>query len=434
MKMEELKSLVLQKRPQLSQHFDSERSVLETARSYFEAAPLGVFGAGIRELIGDTIQSKISQLHGEELAKLFKSKFKNIRAFSTADHHGPLSFPLLVNSNLFNSIGTTAVGAEYNLVLSCAMIPLSNVSFPRGWTFKNRKIPLLPSKFTTVITHLMPKSTFQTFPTAIQKMGFQDDEKDFLMRLHEEMHSGSHFESCSSYSDQISILNHRIWPRYFSSPQSKPKLFYLAAEAISETVFLELVLNERSLPLHQIIFDPKLRKIALELMANLPGAKGSLGGGTQLFWGAQADGRPISLHVDSNFLIGKDFELELTPDAIGDALRRRKIYTSQLTFYGLLAFHAGFHLLGGFNQTEVLGKMKAAWKEIGKLIQNREFCRQLDEIQTDGLICGPELITTGGLDTVMNGGISDEEISRISQASFRESIMANLKTILQIVS
>lgn len=429
----ELITKILEKRPQLASHLSVNQSVGERAKQMLVGAPLSQRGSQIRVAFQKIARDKIHNLYGESLAHRFDTDFSRLRAFSTADHHGALSFPLLINSNLLHHIGCTAASMGFQLVLPCSTVPLSNVSFPRGWFFKNRKLPLVPSKWSEHTTYLMPKSDFSSFEGAVARTELVREEKAFLFEFHKEMHNPLLFENCRDYSDQLSILSHKIWPRYFAESTNIAPLFALTAEDILAKLFIESVIPDQSLPLYQAIFNTKTRTLLLDAMKNLPGALGPQGGGTQLFWGARSDGRALSLRVEGNFLIGTDFKLELEPTAISEALVNKKIYSSQVVFYGLLAFHAGYQLLGGFNQIEVLHKMKEGWKTIGRHLSDADFCVSLESLQTNGLICGPELLPTQGLDTVMAGGMTSSHINDISQTPFRQVLSANLRTILEIV-
>ena len=128
-------------------------------------------------------------------------------------------------------------------------------------------------------------------------------------------------------NQQCMKINYRMWPALFSGPGQIPDLIYIDVESLVRRLLIRRhLLNSGSL-MYKIIFDPAYRKLALRYFNNIPGAFSlEKEWGSFLFWGIDANGHRVRLILKDNSLESYDgvLRFELTPDALNEALAKRK--------------------------------------------------------------------------------------------------------------
>lgn len=348
-------------------------------------------------LIIDIITNEVTRIFRDEvLSKKIKKQLKKYKIISTADHHGLLHYDLLLNSNILFSEIIKKINLDYLIVLSSGSVPLCNISYPRGFYFQNKKYNFFPKKYNNTPVCLLNENSFKNSNSINDIVINLDDNLDkekirFLEKLFfDTININEITNENINFSDQISILNRKIWKTFFNSSirDKVPELIYLQLEKIIG-IYLEQELKNDSSLLSLILFEEKVRNIYLNNFKNIQGCWGD-NSGTEFFWGVSKKNKLIKLKINKklNALEGKEFYLDINNEEIINAIKKQKIIPNVMLVFLIITFMNDYVALGGFNQIDYLPKMQNAHikslKEIGKNELAQEFSTRI----TDGFICG----------------------------------------------
>lgn len=112
-------------------------------------------------------------------------------------------------------------------------------------------------------------------------------------------------------STQITQINYKLWPHYFVG-NDIPQLIYLDVEMLTTQVRLRHVLSDTEHLHYKMLFDPAVRKIALESFDNIPGAFSTQEQwGTYFLWGLDTKGHRVRLSVQDDMLVSYDGSISL---------------------------------------------------------------------------------------------------------------------------
>jgi hypothetical protein len=110
--------------------------------------------------------------------------------------------------------------------------------------------------------------------------------------------------------------------------------------------------------------------------------------GTYLFW-ALPNGQKyrVQLWKVGNYLQTDDgsYKIELTPEGLRNAIRKKELIPSTLMSFILLAFYYGVRLVGGKDQTTYLTQMKEAFIGMQNEYDDKEEISSLDDLRTTDL-------------------------------------------------
>src|SRR5581483_7014348 len=155
---EQLVEKVLEKRPVLREIIQKrgKKNLYDYAKDYINVNLNPPIQQRQDEMIG-TFQSEVERLLGNQVAQEAAQQLAAHYYVSTADHHGPVTHPFFVNSNLL----TAAPFFEHSdsvlknvIVLACGSVSLNNSSWPRGLLFntytkdkiQTQKLSFFPAK------------------------------------------------------------------------------------------------------------------------------------------------------------------------------------------------------------------------------------------------------------------------------------------------
>jgi hypothetical protein len=191
------------------------------------------------------------------------------------------------------------------------------------------------------------------------------------------------------------------------------------------------------------LLDPAWRTDLRERFAGIQGCwaqNEEQARGTFLFWGMRA-GRTVALHEESGVLVGDDIRVRLEARALADALARRELAPGTFVSVWLIALHAGFSCVGGFNQATYLPMMRARWNELLRDRGMAEEAAAVDTVPAPFLV-GPAiafvrhaagLSPASGIDLIAYGGLSKSLLERAASHSLKELWLPALPGIARIV-
>ncbi|MCX6780066.1 MAG: hypothetical protein NT034_02715, partial [Candidatus Magasanikbacteria bacterium] len=168
--------------------------------------------------------------------------------------------------------------------------------------------------------------------------------------------------------------------------------------------------------INHVLFDPEYEPFINNYFENIFGSfsrKDSTG--TYLFW-ALPEGERYNLQLwrEGKFLVSKDgkYKIELTPDAIKEALLKKELIPNLLLDFMVISFYYGLKCLGGFNQINYLTMMKNSYIKMNVDLENYRSIEICARAQTkeicDGLTIAylgydgnNQMILASGLDLIL---------------------------------
>jgi hypothetical protein len=412
-----LKQAVLARRPALKvlleQH--GHDSVFDFIKKYI-VAPVSAVSSKRQEELINSVASETERLLGREVADSVRQQLVSYYYVSTTDHFGPNYHPWVVNFNLIAlaSIMDQPDPKLKNIItLACSNVSLNNFSFPRGFAFtsdatgqlKTNRLSFLPSN-----AHSYPVYGFRPFNNAeLKKINDQVRDcankklisfelRDKLVNFVEEIYGTDDVMSSASYSDQITKTNHAIWKKLNSYiDKGNINFVYLEQEWIVAQLFVKHHLYDQNSSLYQLLFDTKSEALLNELFSNVPeGFNRSAKTGTYLFWGLPKINcnHRLRMWKEGNYLVADDgsYKVELTPEAIADALLKKELIPSVMLTFITLCFYYGLKCLGGLGQINYLPKLKEAYIKMQEKLGNQENIAVVKNLNCGDL--GGEVTTT----------------------------------------
>lgn len=430
------------------------------------------------DLLG-VIRRLAEPLLGESVAKQAVSDLEVSPLVLTANHHGVDSLAQSFQGNLIFSLSALSSRRPSNktiIIFSCGSIPLNNFEYPRGLLLYHleaghqglvRRFPIFPERLkrcmvgvTAGFDDAMITRAEQTLAKMLKEARLSAHIESSLRQLLREDYLAPSVIRLPRYSDQSVVLNHRIWRRLFSGPVAAPAMVNLEFEKIVAGLLTFDLWNQQSLA-HRALFDPSLRN---RVVAELDGMKGcwkleklaarlvssgiqpdaSQGCGTLFFWGVDSALRriPLTLTNRGKLLCGVDdrgrsFEMPFIPKKIMEGIERGRLLPSLFTCYLTLSFARGVVCAGGYFQAEYLPAMQqglvralartSGYQELSHFVARVPANRYLSGML--GLMTrvdGDCLIPVGPVEVLAAGGITHQDIERLSRVTLRDAHLAGL--------
>lgn len=351
---------LLKTRPVLKQvlleHGDAP--LIEYAR-YF--APKHQPPENAHELI-DEISLQTQELLGQERSESVASQLHKTYAVGTADHHGPLTHPFFVHSNLLNA---AAVDTENVIVLATSNVSLGNSSHPRGLLLSNTdgdyvRANLFPTNARNTPVFRCGPYTKDGLDGAIKSLEWQPDAQNLVRSVYEKAFD------VASFSEQVTVTNSILWKKFFGA-STLPSLVYLELEAIVARVLLKHHMHGGT-ALNALLFDTVLRDKAHILLNGVQGSHTTETlRGTFLFWYLpENESVRHALYLRGNQLQTLDGGhcLPMTPEFIENGLRTRILIPSTMLSLMTVSCHYGLTCLGGYSQVNYLTQYKRVYQEL----------------------------------------------------------------------
>lgn len=457
-------TIFFENRPDIFEKKIFDGTFREYAKVQIESMKTNTHKSFLRDAIIKQAKGLLSdQINVEDLER----QLENYPIISTADHHGLLNYKLLYNSNILYKQFIEGSKLPFLVVLSSGSVPMVNISHPRGFFFKGQKFNFFSERKCKVPAFLFKDRLNPDSPpildsilSSYNKESITEEEKKFLEFLFFECLEIEKVKKYDSFSDQITILNFKLWKYYFdkSIRDNIPDIVYIQANEIYSRALMDEIKKDDSIT-SKILFDQKKRKIYHKNFSGLQGCWGK-DMGSDFFWGIierKKKKKLVKLSVSDfdNALIGDDFNLNLNKDEVVEALNQNKILPTLFFDFLIITFLEGFMALGGHNQIEYLPKMQKA--HIKSLMQFDivEMAINFGEPVSHGLICGMYPFDfDSGIDLIwhynstplnpekpdgprkfngnMDGGIPQDELDKVSNTDLTELIATGIDETLKI--
>lgn len=434
--IDEIKKLIYLSRPifgKIMQKY-GDKSLYEYTKEFLDVHMDANLEAR-RPICLQIVKGEIEKRLGESVAKEVERQLLKMPLVNTIDHHSLIDHPFWINTNIVTALpykkSAKRKALKYLIVFSFASVSLNNASgYPRGILFHGGehgegpliRLPILTDKWKMRTVYGTPSYTREDLDRAKallkqkvkEKLISADRAQQILDKVFTELEKEDVLNS-EDFSSQITMLNYRLWPQYFAD-EEMPKLIYIEAETMAREILIQEVLHDEDCLLYEMLFNPSIRDLTIKYFENIPGAFSIKDGwGTFFFWTFDEKGHRLQLLYENGKLTTKDqsYQIELTPEAVSEALRTKKIFPSMMQVYLILSLHYGFKCLGGFSQVHDLTKMKEALLhllvDMGNFREIHSVCRiQTKEFGGDGIVLAyiknekGELTPATGIDMLLS--------------------------------
>lgn len=447
-----LREKVLVKRPVLDSILKKrgDRKLIEYSKDYVDVNLPPTIPRRQNEFLG-VVAEVVESRFDKKLADSVVNQLKKYYFVSTADHDGPITHPFFLNSNLLTAVAManhSDPAIQNVIVLACANISVDNSSFPRGLFFHNvRDGKLQTHRMSFFSANTRPPAVYTLPPytkvevekilkelkTKLDKDEIGEMEYEKMSQLMKEVYDQPDVYNSSTYMEQISKTNYKLWPRLFETSKVKlPNLVYLELEDIVVRLLIKHHLYQDTI-LNHILFDPTYEPYINQYFEGIFGSFSRADeSGTYLFWALpKGSKRNLQLWRKGNFLVSKDesYKIELKPEVIQKAMEEKELIPGLLLAFSTVSFYYGVKCLGGFNQVNYLTHMKNGYIkmnvdignyrsiEVCARAQTKEICDGLSFAFMEygehevALASGPDLILYGKQDSWERLVNSAKEIS-----------------------
>jgi len=473
-------SKVIQERGQLS--------LLEYAEDLFRN---NVCSIQPRDDLIEVISTYSGRLLGSKTAALLERHFQENPVILTANHHGVSYKSITLHGQIIFALprilDTSSDSIPVIPVLACGIVPLNNVTFPRGIALAREievsispesktktflKVPIIPGKFSqSMVSAVGPitKNMVSKAQRVAEKLFHEgvilESENKVIMSLLGEEYSNTAVLSQPDYSDQAVMLNRRVWRRIFASAiqRGMPDMAYLEMERVVSALLEKDIIDSESL-MHNILFDPLLRTDILDRLDgergcwdhqklvrlskcngnHHPGSEAFRGCGTEFFCFVDDKGRRVPSMLSRNgspptlrgVTPGKDISLPFTPDALCNGLRERRLIPSLFSSFATLAFARGLKCIGGFMQVDYLPAMQ---RSLCRALESRglyDWAQNVAQVPTANFVTGINVALSvypdgavkpaGAVELIAGGGLTEKDLEKIKEISVYESSISGL--------
>lgn len=255
-------------------------------------------------------------------------------------------------------------------------------------TFLGRTVDPRPILFHAGYTQDAIRLIQKRLITLVNERIITKNDGQMLNTLTEDIFSRDEILQSATYADQLTKINYLFFQK-LSERLGISDINYINIE--QERVTLNLLnyhLYNDTL-IHRIILDPSYENLVNKYFHDIKGAFSEHAGfGTYLFWGMPENSKyRVQLWKDGNALVSSDksFRVELSPDAIAQAIAENKLIPSLLLTFSTIAFYHGLQVLGGFSQVNYLASMKESYLGLTKEVGDTESTAACKEVATDNL-------------------------------------------------
>lgn len=445
-KIEKLKQAIWDKRPILGEIMlrHGDKTLYDYSKDFTDVNPAPSLDMRKPKLIS-VIKDLVSKRLGQDAAEGVARQLEKKALVSTIDHHGPIDHPFFVNSNIISSIPFAKANdpdLKYSIVLSFASVSANNASaFPRGILFHGDmdgfgenliRLPILADKFKMGVVYGLDGFTQEDLNKANSQLDkkitsgeVSKDQASKIRQILKVFFGNKDVLKIKDLASQISKINYLIWPTFFHTKKDEDKLIskfkpisdliYIDIESVITETIINFHLNNPKSLIYNLLFNRELRDLEIKYFGNLYGGFSiDKTWGTFLFWGIDDKYRRVGLFLEGNEIVSTDGSIrcELSPHAVLEGLKQKKIFPSMLLCYIMTSFYYGMKCLGGFCQVHDLTMVKEAWQnfliEIGEKSEAESIIPiQTKELGGDGMILaylikGTELIASTGLDMMLD--------------------------------
>lgn len=436
-----------------------QESLFAYAKKFFDLHTAPVHQERRSEFVS-AVRALLLPRLGQEETENVCAQLQECSLVSTTDHHAFIQHPYWINANIVTALPYMEAPNPPSsiVVFSFSSISLNNGSgFPRGLLFHATddcsgdpvKLPIYPDKEKMGMVYAMRRFTADDLAHAthalqelVKKGEVPQARATAIATMMQETFGREDVLNAADLCAQITILNARVWPRLFHGSDGQlshvPGLVYLEIERLVADLLCASHLQNSSSPVHSLLFGKDPERVS-RLFDGITGMFcREKGLGSYLFWGIDQKLHRTALHLQDGALVSEDgtIRVEMTPDAIANALKTKTIMPGMGLCYILVAFHYGFTCLGGFCQVQDLTELKDAWVAFLRELGMQEEAETAQTVQTRDMSAGgmilaylptprKTLVPATGLDLLL-ARTEDTRLERLASyakhVTFRESM------------
>jgi hypothetical protein len=438
----------------------------------------------------DLVHRLVTPQFGKEKARQAIHDLERMPLVLTANHHGVTYFAQDFQGNLIFALNRIHNGeAPRTLpVFACGTVPLDNLTFPLGMLYYDSAgggppgAPKKLSVFSNKMRRQMVSSAKPFDRAMIERARRRSQSLIAEGKISASLDAAIHalliddythpkVVGLTSYTQQATALNYRIWRRIFRTKHRMPDLFTLELEKVAIGLLEKDLTNYASLA-HCVMFDTRLRDQVFNLLdgeracwrtqfllrrlhADTDAVKNSAstaGCGTMLFWGIDERGRRVPLYLRAvgpgkELLCGVDdrgrvYERPYTAGSLLEGLRRNELLPSIFTSLLTLSLARGVVCAGGYFQCEYLPAMQRGLVDAMQAVDGyADVARKVSSVKTDTYLSGMiavmrranagRLVPAGPLEIIAGGGIDDEALSKMMALSLKDAHLGALAETIQ---
>lgn len=404
--------------------------------------PLSTYSKQLYDYTADPVhiqrQAPIANAMKEYIQRVYKRDVDIPLPMITniVDHHSLLNNPILIATNIVANAHRLLLGNTQPIVVFSTAIPPQDNYFgdirfhgKRMPFFSKKELPqstcFLPTHEYTCIERLKHSKKWSSLTA--QEQSFITDFETLLREVDT--------STAQNLSDQVSVLNNVLWKKCFAKDirDSVPDLFYIPNEDILLLLSQALLFEDNIIS--RALFNTEFRQRVLDRFNGLIGCWDSEGTqkGSHFFWHRTSKNRPEALLVEGNALVNKrgTYRIELTPEAIHQAMQQWEIIPGLFVIYGYLSMYAGIRPLVGYGSLNYITRMKEAWLDVLDL--DGEEKERVNSVNTTGVIGGlitnfkreanGELRSQYVMDIMYDSGITREYIEQLCTMQFKHVLM-----------
>jgi len=370
-KTNEIANEVVKYMPTLSEYYESTESLLEYSKRINEYKPDKVH-LERQSRFRKTLREKIDRIFSKEERKNIDLRIGDNWGVvgGIVEHHGILDHPLLLSvslvSNFYKLLGKKKYGDV--LVFATGNIPLNEPFRRRGFMLNGKKFNLYPKLYKNKVVYGLGKYDFDIKQKIIEAHEWHllsQEEQVFLAKINDIVKSID-FSTCETIGDQITKINYYLWPYLFEEKirAQSANLISIEYDDVVIDYLINVISNEQNNHIYKMLFDKNFQDIILNEFEGKQGAWDKESDiGTHFFWALDNKNERIRLVLKDDTLVGENFKVQLSPEAIIEKLKERKILPGMLLKFSLIVFYMGMKPLMGFS-LEYMTRLKAKMIEV----------------------------------------------------------------------
>jgi hypothetical protein len=359
--IEKLRTEVLAKQTVLAEVYrrNSKKSLLEYSQSWQtnNSARIGIFSK--------YLSRHLEAIYGSNVAKEAIDQFNQESLASTIDHHGLLSHPFFINSNLIYSLRKP----KYLICFPTSGISLNNnTSWSACLLLHNKqgsmkRLSFFPDTYKTQAvfsTQAIGRKDVTRLLVQISSLEIDTMAAGNLEQFVRHIFDKDQFYQIPSFSQQAAYASRELWKCTFPSG---PELVYAPLEELVSDILVNEIAKDTENVLNKLLFSESGWDLIEKHFQGSLGAFTNNHKGSFLFWGVNGKKRRVHLMRGKGNLSGDGMYLGSGPETLCQYLGDGSIYPTSLTCF-LVLLHYGVTCLGGFNQVNWLTNIKNTYLDL----------------------------------------------------------------------
>lgn len=433
-----------------------------------------------REDLVDVATAITRRILGRDAAAKLRQELTVEPVILTGNHHCPDYLPFTVQGSIL--FGLAKKPESVVPIFAGGGIPLNNANYPRGVVIsRESKINIFREKYRRALVSITYPFTADMVDkgrrqvTKLKNEGRISEAKSSVVTsVLEEDYLSEEVLQQQSYSDQITVLNQRLWKKMFATELQNeiPEMIYLELEK-SVVALLSRDLRANGSFAHEILFNASLRnailthldgiagcwdtqQLALLTDSNVKGEErgaAKSGAGTAFFWGLGKKGRRYSMGLketeEGPYLIGvgdsgETHELAFTPRNVIKGMKAGALFPNMFLSFASVSFARGFKCYGGFMQTDYLTEMKRGLYAALRQEGFDDWARKVESVPTANYVTGMISIAlsngvckaqpAGTVDIIEKGGLMSEDLEKIRAQKVLDANLLGLSDIDRFIN